>query len=278
MIIRNAAHTLDARDRPLASPPAVDLFAPGSRGSLTRRVRRREGRTGVGHSPRGAEGRPPRAHDGVGFVFTESDPFCGVDLDACVDPKTGGVASWAEGIVRELDSYAEFSPSGTGLHVLLRAKLPSRGQPQGPRRDLRLRPLLHRDRPPLAQRLARLRCGSRATPDDPAGNTSEVSAPRKSASSWKISSVGRGLPANHRTGALGSSGPSSCPNSPNVENGGFIVVRPTSMVIVVNGPCGGPEVVSTSRRGLLLMLIVYSPCSRPCRRSGNVTAQQQPTL
>jgi hypothetical protein len=60
MIIRNAAHTLDARDRPPASPPAVDLFAPGSRGSLTRRVRRREGRTGVGHSRRGAEDRPSR--------------------------------------------------------------------------------------------------------------------------------------------------------------------------------------------------------------------------
>jgi hypothetical protein len=65
--------------------------------------------------------------DGIGFVFTESDPFCGVDLDACVDPQSGKIASWASEIVRELDSYTEFSPSGTGLHVLLRAKLPQGG-------------------------------------------------------------------------------------------------------------------------------------------------------
>ena len=65
--------------------------------------------------------------DGIGFVFTESDPFCGVDLDACVDPNTGEIASWATEIVGALDSYTEFSPSGTGLHVLLRAELPSGG-------------------------------------------------------------------------------------------------------------------------------------------------------
>jgi primase-polymerase (primpol)-like protein len=69
--------------------------------------------------------------DGIGFVFTESDPFCGVDLDACVDPKTGEIASWASEIVRRLDSYTEFSPSGTGLHVLLRAELSSGGNRRG---------------------------------------------------------------------------------------------------------------------------------------------------
>jgi putative DNA primase/helicase len=37
--------------------------------------------------------------DGIGFVFTESDPFCSVDLDTCVDPKTGDFASWAQEIV-----------------------------------------------------------------------------------------------------------------------------------------------------------------------------------
>jgi putative DNA primase/helicase len=65
--------------------------------------------------------------DGIGFVFTASDPFCGVDLDACVDPNTGEIASWASEIVRELDTYTEYSPSGTGLHVLLRAELPPGG-------------------------------------------------------------------------------------------------------------------------------------------------------
>jgi putative DNA primase/helicase len=81
----------------------------------------------VGHPPRGEKAARKKDLDGIGFVFTESDPFCGVDLDACVDPKTGEIASWASEIVRELNSYTAFSPSGTGLHVLLRAEFPPGG-------------------------------------------------------------------------------------------------------------------------------------------------------
>src|SRR5918998_1633274 len=71
------------------------------------------------------------AYDGIGFVFSASDPFCGVDLDACVRPETGEVESWAMSIIEELDSYTEISPSGTGLHVIVRAELP----PGGNRKD-----------------------------------------------------------------------------------------------------------------------------------------------
>lgn len=63
-------------------------------------------------------------HDGVGFVFTAEDPFCGVDLDACVDPNTGEIEPWAADILDSLNSYTEFSPSGEGLHVMVRASLP----------------------------------------------------------------------------------------------------------------------------------------------------------
>ena len=56
---------------------------------------------------------------GVGVVFN-GDGLVGVDLDGCRDPHTGEVAKWALKIVRSLRSYAEVSPSGTGLKVFLR--------------------------------------------------------------------------------------------------------------------------------------------------------------
>src|SRR5215217_4947659 len=65
-----------------------------------------------------------RGYEGIGFVFSKDDPFCGVDLDGCLDPKTGELEGWARQIVEELDSYTEISPSGTGVHILMRATIP----------------------------------------------------------------------------------------------------------------------------------------------------------
>ena len=59
---------------------------------------------------------------GVGFVFTREDPFTGIDLDGCVDPDTGEISQRAAEIVALLDSYTEISPSGTGLHIIVRGK------------------------------------------------------------------------------------------------------------------------------------------------------------
>jgi primase-polymerase (primpol)-like protein len=62
---------------------------------------------------------------GVGFVFCDNDPFVGVDLDDCRDPQTGALEEWAQKIIRQLDSYTEISPSGTGVKIWVRAKIPS---------------------------------------------------------------------------------------------------------------------------------------------------------
>jgi biotin operon repressor len=64
---------------------------------------------------------------GVGFVFHPRDPFTGIDLDDCRDPDTGLIESWAEVIIRDIASYAEVSPSGTGVKLIARAALPDRG-------------------------------------------------------------------------------------------------------------------------------------------------------
>jgi hypothetical protein len=63
---------------------------------------------------------------GVGFVFTPDDPYCGVDLDDCIDTQSGEVKGWAVDVVNQLDSYTEISPSGSGFKVFLEANKPGR--------------------------------------------------------------------------------------------------------------------------------------------------------
>src|SRR5215208_3846077 len=62
-------------------------------------------------------------YTGIGFVFTPEDDLCGVDLDGCLDPLTEEIEPWAWTIIEELDSYTEISPSGKGVHILVRATL-----------------------------------------------------------------------------------------------------------------------------------------------------------
>src|SRR5690625_560534 len=60
--------------------------------------------------------------DGIGYVFSSSDPYTGIDLDDCfVD---GGLTEQARSIVESLNSYTERSPSGKGLHILVKATKP----------------------------------------------------------------------------------------------------------------------------------------------------------
>lgn len=61
---------------------------------------------------------------GIGFVFTESDPFVGVDFDHCITD--GQLNPWVKQQLGKLESYTELSPSGTGLHVICRGKLPGK--------------------------------------------------------------------------------------------------------------------------------------------------------
>jgi hypothetical protein len=77
--------------------------------------------------------RAAREHgyDGVGFVFTVDDPYAGVDLDNCLDPETGEVEAWAKELIGQLDSYTELSPSGGGVHILVKAKFPPGGRRKG---------------------------------------------------------------------------------------------------------------------------------------------------
>ena len=64
--------------------------------------------------------------DGIGFEFSETDPYAGIDLDNCLI--NGEVQEWALPLIREFqDGYAEISPSGNGIKFIVVAKLPGPG-------------------------------------------------------------------------------------------------------------------------------------------------------
>jgi len=58
--------------------------------------------------------------DGLGFTFSKADDFIGIDLDACRDPQTGTLEPWAIEVVNRFASYAEVSPSQTGVKLFAR--------------------------------------------------------------------------------------------------------------------------------------------------------------
>ncbi len=60
---------------------------------------------------------------GVGFVFSEDDPFFGIDLDSCIFPD-GSLTKWAQKIVDTMGTYTEVSPSGVGLKLTGIGNLP----------------------------------------------------------------------------------------------------------------------------------------------------------
>jgi primase-polymerase (primpol)-like protein len=61
---------------------------------------------------------------GVGFVFSSGDPYVGVDIDHCLDPDSGELDERAARIIHKLGGYAEISPSGTGVHIIVKGVAP----------------------------------------------------------------------------------------------------------------------------------------------------------
>jgi hypothetical protein len=61
------------------------------------------------------------SYAGVGRVIRAGEDLVGVDLDDCLNPDTGELTPWATSILERLDSYAEISPSGTGVKVWVKA-------------------------------------------------------------------------------------------------------------------------------------------------------------
>ena len=63
---------------------------------------------------------------GLGFMFSNS-PYVGIDIDHCVDAQ-GMMSNLALDVVSKFQSYTEISPSGTGIHIICKGKLPGAGR------------------------------------------------------------------------------------------------------------------------------------------------------
>ncbi len=61
-------------------------------------------------------------YSGIGFVLTNNDPFCFIDLDYTTDEKQ---FERQKMICESFNSYSELSPSGHGLHIITRGSVPS---------------------------------------------------------------------------------------------------------------------------------------------------------
>lgn len=65
-------------------------------------------------------------YDGIGFVLSKTDGFCGIDYDKVRNPDTGEIDPEALKRIRAINSYTEISPSQRGLKTIVKAKLPDR--------------------------------------------------------------------------------------------------------------------------------------------------------
>lgn len=69
---------------------------------------------------------------GLGFVFSEEDPYTGIDIDDKPHkPATPEEKAVQEKIVEAFDSYTERSPSGRGLHVIIKGVVSGPGRDRG---------------------------------------------------------------------------------------------------------------------------------------------------
>lgn len=64
---------------------------------------------------------------GLGYVFAAEDRIFGIDLDGCIGTD-GAIQPWAAEIIAAVPTYAEISPSGTGVKLFGIGRLPGGGR------------------------------------------------------------------------------------------------------------------------------------------------------
>ena len=63
-----------------------------------------------------------KGYDGIGYVLSSQDTVVGIDLDDCLDERVQ-LSPMAQAVIKLVDSYSEFSPSGNGIRIFSTAAL-----------------------------------------------------------------------------------------------------------------------------------------------------------
>ncbi|MHB1001451.1 MAG: phage/plasmid primase, P4 family [Armatimonadota bacterium] len=66
--------------------------------------------------------KPINRFNGIGFILAEFDPYVFIDLDHVVHD--GVLEPWAQDLIERVGSYTEYSQSGSGIHIIAKAKKP----------------------------------------------------------------------------------------------------------------------------------------------------------
>jgi len=66
---------------------------------------------------------------GIGFMLTKESGIYGVDIDGCFN--NGVMSLEAQEVICKMQSYTEWSPSATGVHILAKGTLPPGGRRKG---------------------------------------------------------------------------------------------------------------------------------------------------
>ena len=77
------------------------------------------------------DGKAGSDYEGLGWVVTPQTGIVLIDIDDCRNSVTGDIAIWAQHILERIPSYAEVSPSGTGVHVICKGNLPAGARKRG---------------------------------------------------------------------------------------------------------------------------------------------------
>ena len=67
--------------------------------------------------------RNGHGYSGAGFVISPNDLFVGIDLDHCI--VFGSLKPWAARTIQWMNTYTEVSPSGSGVKLWLKARMPA---------------------------------------------------------------------------------------------------------------------------------------------------------